>query len=158
MDDCQTITGTLPFYGTPPKKGVGKCTWCRCLFKIDAVVACTRRRGTTHQWTSSQRHPTSPGTCHPRFRPPLGVTRPRRPVPAARRAGPLAAPRRGGAALACPMAPQHDGLPPPEHAAPARTTRTPSTSFTNGGRAPNVVPGFCRVYYYARQNDMKDPG
>jgi len=27
--------------------------------------------------------------------------------------------------------------------------------ITNGGRAPNVVPDFSEVYYYARQNDMK---
>jgi aminobenzoyl-glutamate utilization protein B len=27
--------------------------------------------------------------------------------------------------------------------------------ITNGGRAPNVVPDFAEVYYYARQNDMK---
>ena len=27
--------------------------------------------------------------------------------------------------------------------------------ITNGGQAPNVVPDFAEVYYYARHNDMR---
>ncbi len=27
--------------------------------------------------------------------------------------------------------------------------------ITNGGKAPNVVPDFAEVYYYARHNDMR---
>jgi len=131
------ITGTLRYYGTPAEEGgAGKVYMVRDgLFKdVDAVVAWHPGDGNDVNGTSSLANITGKF----RFR---GVS--------AHAAG---APERGRSAL--------DGVEAMDVMVNMLREHVPQDTrihyvITNGGRAPNVVPDFAEVYYYARQNDMR---
>ena len=131
------ITGTLRYYGTPAEEGgSGKVYMVRDgLFKdVDAVIAWHPGDVNNINGTSSQGNITGKF----RFR---GIS--------AHAAG---APERGRSAL--------DGVEAMNAMVNLMREHVPQDTrihyvITNGGRAPNVVPDFAEVYYYARQNDMK---
>src|SRR5688500_3387776 len=129
--------GTLKFFGTPAEEGgAGKVYMLRAgLFDdVDAVVS----------WHPGDRHAVSASSTlanvsgKVRFR---GVS--------AHAAG---APHRGRSAL--------DGVEAMNAMVNLMREHVPSDTrihyvITNGGGAPNVVPDFAEVYYYARHNDMR---
>ncbi len=129
--------GTLKFFGTPAEEGgAGKVYMLRAgLFDdVDAVVS----------WHPGDRHAVSASStlanvsAKVRFR---GVS--------AHAAG---APHRGRSAL--------DGVEAMNDMVNMMREHVPSDTrihyvITNGGSAPNVVPDFAEVYYYARHNDMR---
>jgi aminobenzoyl-glutamate utilization protein B len=130
-------SGTLRFYGTPAEEGgSGKVYMVRAgLFDdVDAVVS----------WHPGDRNAASASsslanvTGKFRFR---GTS-----------AHASAAPDRGRSAL--------DGVEAMNAMVNLMREHIPSDTrihyvITNGGRAPNVVPDFAEVYYYARHNDMR---
>ena len=129
--------GTLKFFGTPAEEGgSGKVYMLRAgLFDdVDAVVS----------WHAGDRNAVSAAsslanvTGKFRFR---GVS-----------AHASAAPHRGRSAL--------DGVEAMDMMVNMMREHIPSDArvhyvITNGGNAPNVVPDFSEVYYYARHNDMR---
>jgi aminobenzoyl-glutamate utilization protein B len=129
--------GTLKFFGTPAEEGgSGKVYMLRAgLFDdVDAVVS----------WHAGDRNAVSAAsslaniTGKFRFR---GVS-----------AHASAAPHRGRSAL--------DGVEAMDNMVNMMREHVPSDArihyvITNGGNAPNVVPDFAEVYYYARHNDMR---
>jgi aminobenzoyl-glutamate utilization protein B len=131
------ITGTLRFYGTPAEEGgSGKVYMVRDgLFKdVDAVIVWHPGDANGIDGSVSQANVTGKF----RFR---GVS--------AHAAG---APERGRSAL--------DGVEAMNAMVNMMREHVPQDTrihyvITNGGRAPNVVPDFAEVYYYARQHDMK---
>ncbi|MCU0647748.1 MAG: amidohydrolase [Gemmatimonadaceae bacterium] len=130
------VTGTLRFYGTPAEEGgSGKVYMVRDgLFRdVDAVVS----------WHPADRNQVSASTTLAnitgkfRFR---GVS-----------SHAAAAPERGRSAL--------DGVEAMDMMVNMLREHVPSDTrihyvITNGGRAPNVVPDFAEVYYYARHSNM----
>jgi aminobenzoyl-glutamate utilization protein B len=130
-------SGTLRFYGTPAEEGgSGKVYMIRAgLFDdVDAVVS----------WHPGDRNASSASstlanvTGKFRFR---GVS-----------AHASTAPDRGRSAL--------DGVEAMNAMVNLMREHVPSDArihyvITNGGKAPNVVPDFAEVYYYARHNDMR---
>jgi aminobenzoyl-glutamate utilization protein B len=130
-------TGTLRYYGTPAEEGgSGKVYMVRDgLFRdVDAVIAWHPGDVNDINGTSSQGNITGKF----RFR---GVS--------AHAAG---APERGRSAL--------DGVEALNVMVNMMREHVPQDTrihyvITSGGRAPNVVPDFAEVYYYARQNDMR---
>jgi aminobenzoyl-glutamate utilization protein B len=129
--------GTIRFYGTPAEEGgSGKVYMLRAgLFEdVDAVVG----------WHPGDRNASSASstlanvTGKFRFR---GLS-----------AHASAAPDRGRSAL--------DGVEAMNHMVNMMREHIPSDTrihyvITNGGKAPNVVPDYAEVYYYARHNDMR---
>jgi aminobenzoyl-glutamate utilization protein B len=129
--------GTLKFFGTPAEEGgSGKVYMIRAgLFDdVDAVVA----------WHAGDRNAVSASstlaniTAKVRFR---GVS-----------AHASSAPHRGRSAL--------DGVEAMNAMVNLMREHIPSDArihyvITNGGQAPNVVPDFAEVYYYARHHDMR---
>ncbi|MGH9174572.1 MAG: amidohydrolase, partial [Vicinamibacterales bacterium] len=129
--------GTVKFLGTPAEEGgAGKVYMLRAgLFDdVDAVVS----------WHAGDRNAVSMSStlanvsAKVRFR---GIS--------AHAAG---APHRGRSAL--------DGVEAMNDMVNLMREHVPSDSrihyvITNGGSAPNVVPDFAEVYYYARHNDMR---
>jgi aminobenzoyl-glutamate utilization protein B len=129
--------GTIKFFGTPAEEGgSGKVYMLRAgLFDdVDAVVA----------WHAGDRNAVSAAsslaniTAKVRFR---GVS-----------AHASSAPHRGRSAL--------DGVEAMNAMVNLMREHIPSDArihyvITNGGQAPNVVPDFSEVYYYARHNDMR---
>jgi aminobenzoyl-glutamate utilization protein B len=130
-------TGTLRFYGTPAEEGgSGKVYMLRAgLFDdVDAVV--TMHPGDRNAASASSTLANITGKF--RFR---GVS-----------AHASSAPHRGRSAL--------DGVEAMNAMVNLMREHVPSDSrmhyvITNGGQAPNVVPDFAEVYYYARHNDMR---
>ena len=130
-------SGTLKFFGTPAEEGgAGKVYMLRAgLFDdVDAVVS----------WHPGDRNAVSAAsslaniTAKFRFR---GVS-----------AHASAAPHRGRSAL--------DGVEAMDAMVNMMREHVPSDArihyvITQGGQAPNVVPDFAEVYYYARHNDMR---
>jgi aminobenzoyl-glutamate utilization protein B len=130
-------SGTLRFYGTPAEEGgSGKVYMLRAgLFDdVDAVVG----------WHPGDRNAASASstlanvTGKFRFR---GIS-----------AHASSAPDRGRSAL--------DGVEAMDNMVNMMREHIPSDTrihyvITNGGKAPNVVPDFAEVYYYARHNDMR---
>jgi aminobenzoyl-glutamate utilization protein B len=130
-------TGTLRFYGTPAEEGgAGKVFMVRDgLFDdVDAVVAW--HPGDRNEATSSSSLANVNGKF--RFR---GVS-----------AHAAAAPERGRSALDAVEALDYMVNMMREHV--PQETRIHYV-ITNGGKAPNVVPDFAEVYYYARHPDMR---
>jgi aminobenzoyl-glutamate utilization protein B len=129
--------GTIKFFGTPAEEGgSGKVYMIRAgLFDdVDAVVS----------WHPGDRNAVSGAsslanvTAKVRFR---GVS-----------AHASSAPHRGRSAL--------DGVEAMNAMVNLMREHVPSDArihyvITNGGLAPNVVPDFAEVYYYARHNDMR---
>jgi aminobenzoyl-glutamate utilization protein B len=129
--------GTIKFFGTPAEEGgSGKVYMVRAgLFDdVDAVVS----------WHAGDRNAVSAAsslanvTAKVRFR---GVS-----------AHASSAPHRGRSAL--------DGVEAMNAMVNLMREHIPSDArihyvITNGGLAPNVVPDFSEVYYYARHNDMR---
>ncbi len=129
--------GTVKFFGTPAEEGgSGKVYMIRAglLDDVDAVVA----------WHPGDRNAVSASstlanvTAKVRFR---GVS-----------AHASSAPHRGRSAL--------DGVEAMNTMVNLMREHIPSDArihyvITNGGQAPNVVPDFAEVYYYARHNDMR---
>lgn len=130
-------SGTIKFFGTPAEEGgSGKVYMLRAgLFDdVDAVVS----------WHAGDRNAVSASstlanvTAKVRFR---GVS-----------AHASSAPHRGRSAL--------DGVEAMNAMVNLMREHVPSDArihyvITNGGLAPNVVPDFSEVYYYARHNDMR---
>lgn len=131
------ITGTVRYYGTPAEEGgSGKVYMVRDgLFRdVDAVIAWHPGDGNSITGSTSLANVT--GTF--RFR---GVS-----------AHAASAPERGRSAL--------DGVEALNVMVNMMREHVPQETrihyvITNGGRAPNVVPDFAEVYYYARHWDMK---
>lgn len=129
--------GTLRFYGTPAEEGgAGKVYMFRAgLFAdVDAVV--TMHPGDRNAASASSNLANITGKF--RFR---GLS-----------AHAAAAPERGRSAL--------DGVEAMNHMVNMLREHVDSDArihyvITNGGKAPNVVPDFAEVYYYARHNDMR---
>ncbi|MCC7126834.1 MAG: amidohydrolase [Acidobacteria bacterium] len=129
--------GTLRFYGTPAEEGgAGKVYMLRAgLFAdVDAVV--TMHPGDRNAASASSNLANITGKF--RFR---GLS-----------AHAAAAPERGRSAL--------DGVEAMNHMVNMLREHVNSDArihyvITNGGKAPNVVPDFAEVYYYARHNDMR---
>jgi aminobenzoyl-glutamate utilization protein B len=129
--------GTLRFYGTPAEEGgAGKVYMLRAgLFDdVDAVV--TMHPGDRNAASASTNLANITGKF--RFR---GLS-----------AHASAAPDRGRSAL--------DGVEAMNAMVNLMREHVPSDArihyvITNGGKAPNVVPDFAEVYYYARHNDMR---
>ena len=129
--------GTIKFFGTPAEEGgSGKVYMLRAgLFDdVDVVVS----------WHAADRNAVSAAsslanvTAKVRFR---GVS-----------AHASTAPHRGRSAL--------DGVEAMNAMVNLMREHVPSDArihyvITNGGQAPNVVPDFAEVYYYARHNDMR---
>ncbi len=130
-------SGTLRFFGTPAEEGgSGKVYMLRAgLFDdVDAVV--TWHPGDRNAASASSTLANVTGKF--RFR---GVS-----------AHASSAPDRGRSAL--------DGVEAMNAMVNLMREHIPSDTrihyvITNGGRAPNVVPDFAEVYYYARHNDMR---
>jgi aminobenzoyl-glutamate utilization protein B len=130
-------SGTLRFYGTPAEEGgSGKVYMLRAgLFDdVDAVV--TMHPGDRNAASASSTLANITGKF--RFR---GLS-----------AHASSAPHRGRSAL--------DGVEAMNHMINLMREHIPSDArihyvITNGGQAPNVVPDFAEVYYYARHNDMR---
>jgi aminobenzoyl-glutamate utilization protein B len=131
------ITGTLRYYGTPAEEGgSGKVYMVRDgLFRdVDAVIAWHPGDMNDINGTSTLANVTGKF----RFR---GVS-----------AHAAASPERGRSAL--------DGVEAMNAMVNLMREHVPQETrihyvITNGGRAPNVVPDFAEVYYYARHFDMK---
>jgi len=129
--------GTLRFYGTPAEEGgAGKVYMLRAgLFAdVDAVV--TMHPGDRNAASASSNLANITGKF--RFR--------------GQSAHAAAAPERGRSAL--------DGVEAMDHMVNMLREHVDSDArihyvITNGGKAPNVVPDFAEVYYYARHNDMR---
>lgn len=129
--------GTLRFYGTPAEEGgAGKVYMLRAgLFDdVDAVV--TMHPGDRNAASASSNLANITGKF--RFH---GLS-----------AHAAAAPERGRSAL--------DGVEAMNHMVNLLREHVDSDArihyvITNGGKAPNVVPDFAEVYYYARHNDMR---
>ena len=131
------VAGTLRFYGTPAEEGgSGKVYMVRAgLFKdVDAAVS----------WHPGDRNDADPNSTLAnvsakfRFR---GVS-----------AHAAAAPDKGRSAL--------DGVEAMNHMVNMMREHVPQETrihyvITRGGLAPNVVPDFAEVFYYARHNDMR---
>jgi aminobenzoyl-glutamate utilization protein B len=131
------IAGTVRFYGTPAEEGgAGKVYMVRDgLFNdVDVVVA----------WHPADQNAADPSSTLAnvgakfRFH---GIS-----------AHAAAAPDKGRSAL--------DGVEAMDNMVNMMREHIPSDTrihyvITNGGRAPNVVPDFAEVYYYARHNDMR---
>ena len=131
------VAGTLRFYGTPAEEGgSGKVYMVRDgLFDdVDAVVT----------WHPGDRNAASSGSTLAnigakfRFH---GIS-----------AHAAAAPDKGRSAL--------DAVEAMDNMVNMMREHVPSDTrihyvITNGGKAPNVVPDFAEVYYYARHNDMR---
>ncbi|NOT09120.1 MAG: amidohydrolase [Gemmatimonadales bacterium] len=129
--------GTVRFYGTPAEEGGGgKIYMVRAgLFKdVDAVVSW--HPGDVNQITRA----TTLANTSAKFRF-HGVS-----------AHAAAAPEQGRSALDAVEAMNHMVNLMREHV-PAETRI--HYIITNGGKAPNVVPDFAEVYYYARHSDMR---
>jgi aminobenzoyl-glutamate utilization protein B len=130
-------TGTLKFFGTPAEEGgSGKVYMLRAgLFDdVDAVVS----------WHPGDRNAVSAGSTLANV---TGKVRFR-----GQSAHASTAPDRGRSAL--------DGVEAMNAMVNLMREHVPSDSrihyvITNGGSAPNVVPDFAEVYYYARHNDMR---
>ena len=130
-------SGTVRFYGTPAEEGgSGKVYMVRAgLFDdVDAVVSWHPGDHNGADADSTLANVTGKF----RFR---GIS--------SHAAG---APERGRSAL--------DGVEAMDHMVNLMREHIPSDArvhyvITNGGRAPNVVPDFAEVYYYARHNDMR---
>ena len=131
------IAGTLRFYGAPAEEGgSGKVYLVRDgYFKdVDAAITWHPEDANRVAGQSSQANVTGKFRFH-------GIS-----------AHAAAAPDRGRSAL--------DGVEIMDVAVNFMREHVPQDTrihyvITNGGRAPNVVPDFAEVYYYARQNDMK---
>ena len=129
--------GTLRFYGTPAEEGgSGKVYMLRAgLFDdVDAVVT----------WHPGDRNASSASSTLANI---TGKFRFR-----GQSAHASSAPDRGRSAL--------DGVEAMNAMVNMMREHVPSDArihyvITNGGRAPNVVPDFAEVYYYARHNDMR---
>ncbi len=129
--------GTLRFYGTPAEEGGGgKVYMLRAgLFSdVDAVV--TMHPGDRNAASASSNLANISGKF--RFH---GIS-----------AHAAAAPERGRSAL--------DGVEAMDNMVNMLREHVDSDArihyvITNGGQAPNVVPDFAEVYYYARHNDMR---
>jgi aminobenzoyl-glutamate utilization protein B len=129
--------GTVKFFGTPAEEGgAGKVYMLRAgLFDdVDAVVA----------WHAGDRNAVNAASslanvsAKVRFR--------------GRSAHAASAPHRGRSAL--------DGVEAMNDMVNLMREHVPADTrihyvITNGGSAPNVVPDFAEVYYYARHNDMR---
>jgi aminobenzoyl-glutamate utilization protein B len=130
-------SGTLRFYGTPAEEGgSGKVYMLRAgLFDdVDAVVS----------WHPGDRNASSASSSLANV---TGKFRFR-----GQSAHASAAPDRGRSAL--------DGVEAMDHMVNLMREHVPSDTrihyvITSGGKAPNVVPDFAEVYYYARHNDMR---
>ena len=130
-------SGTLRFYGTPAEEGGGgKVYMLRAgLFSdVDAVV--TMHPGDRNAASASSNLANISGKF--RFH---GIS-----------AHAAAAPERGRSAL--------DGVEAMDNMVNMLREHVDSDArihyvITNGGQAPNVVPDFAEVYYYARHNDMR---
>ncbi len=134
---ANNVKGTLRFYGTPAEEGgSGKVYMVRDgLFDdVDAVVT----------WHPGDRNAASSGSTLAnvgakfRFH---GIS-----------AHAAAAPDKGRSAL--------DAVEAMDNMVNMMREHVPSDTrihyvITNGGKAPNVVPDFAEVYYYARHNDMR---
>jgi aminobenzoyl-glutamate utilization protein B len=131
------VQGTLRFYGTPAEEGgSGKVYMVRDgLFNdVDAVVAWHPGGSNGVAVSSTLANITGKFRFH-------GIS-----------AHAAAAPDRGRSAL--------DAVEIMDVAVNFMREHVPQDTrihyvITNGGRAPNVVPDFAEVYYYARQNDMR---
>jgi aminobenzoyl-glutamate utilization protein B len=129
--------GTLKFFGTPAEEGgAGKVYMLRAgLFDdVDAVV--TMHPGDRNAVSASST--LANVSAKFRFR---GIS-----------AHAASAPHRGRSAL--------DGVEAMDDMVNMMREHVPSDTrihyvITNGGSAPNVVPDFAEVYYYARHNDMR---
>jgi aminobenzoyl-glutamate utilization protein B len=130
------VGGTLRFYGTPAEEGgSGKVYMVRDgLFDdVDAVIAW--HPGDRNEVTGTSSMANVSGKV--RFR---GVS-----------AHAAASPEHGRSAL--------DAVEAMDHMVNLLREHVPDGTrihyvITNGGRAPNVVPDFAEVYYYARHNDV----
>ncbi len=131
------VSGTLRFYGTPAEEGgSGKVYMVRDgLFNdVDAVVAWHPGGSNGVSVTSTLANITGKFRFH-------GIS-----------SHAAAAPERGRSAL--------DAVEIMDVAVNFMREHVPQDTrihyvITNGGKAPNVVPDFAEVYYYARQNDMR---
>jgi aminobenzoyl-glutamate utilization protein B len=129
--------GTIRFYGTPAEEGgSGKVYMLRAgLFDdVDAVVG----------WHPGDRNASSASSTLANV---TGKFRFR-----GQSAHASTAPDRGRSAL--------DGVEAMNHMVNLMREHVPSDArihyvITSGGKAPNVVPDFAEVYYYARHNDMR---
>jgi len=133
---ANAVSGTVRFYGTPAEEGgSGKVYMVRDgLFNdVDAVVA----------WHPGDQNAADPhstlATVTAKFRF-HGIS-----------SHAAAAPEKGRSAL--------DAVEAMDNMVNMMREHVPSDArihyvITNGGRAPNVVPDFAEVYYYARHNDM----
>ena len=129
--------GTLRFYGTPAEEGgAGKVYMVRAGLFSDVDTVVTMHPGDRNASSASSTLANITGKF--RFR---GVS-----------AHASTAPDRGRSAL--------DGVEAMNTMVNLMREHVPSDArihyvITNGGRAPNVVPDFAEVYYYARHNDMR---
>jgi len=129
--------GTLRFYGTPAEEGgAGKVYMLRAGLFSDVDVVVTMHPGDRNAASASSNLANITGKF--RFR---GIS-----------AHAAAAPERGRSAL--------DGVEAMDAMVNMLREHVDSDArihyvITNGGKAPNVVPDFAEVYYYARHNDMR---
>jgi aminobenzoyl-glutamate utilization protein B len=129
--------GTVRFYGTPAEEGgSGKVYMVRAGLFQDVDVAVAWHPGDRNQVSASSTLANINGKF--RFR---GVS-----------SHASAAPEKGRSAL--------DGVEAMNHMVNLLREHVPSDTrihyvITRGGSAPNVVPDFAEVYYYARQPDMR---
>jgi aminobenzoyl-glutamate utilization protein B len=130
-------SGTLRFYGTPAEEGgAGKVYMLRAGLFADVDTVVTMHPGDRNAASASSNLANITGKF--RFR---GLS-----------AHAAAAPERGRSAL--------DGVEAMDHMVNMLREHVDSDArihyvITNGGKAPNVVPDFAEVYYYARHNDMR---
>lgn len=130
-------SGTIRFFGAPAEEGGGgKVYMIRAGLFRDVDVAITWHPGDANQVTRA----TSLANVAAKFRF-RGVS-----------AHAAAAPEQGRSAL--------DGVEAMDAMVNLMREHVPSETrihyvITNGGRAPNVVPDFAEVYYYARHSDMR---
>ena len=130
-------TGTLRFYGTPAEEGgAGKVYMLRAGLFADVDVVVTMHPGDRNAASASSNLANITGKF--RFR--------------GQSAHAAAAPERGRSAL--------DGVEAMDHMVNMLREHVDSDArihyvITNGGKAPNVVPDYAEVYYYARHNDMR---
>src|SRR5690606_38625437 len=129
--------GTIRFFGTPAEEGgSGKVYMVRAGLFDDVDTVVTMHPGDRNASSASSTLANVNGKF--RFR---GVS-----------AHASSAPDRGRSAL--------DGVEAMNAMVNLMREHIPSDArihyvITNGGRAPNVVPDFAEVYYYARHNDMQ---
>jgi aminobenzoyl-glutamate utilization protein B len=130
-------SGTLRVYGTPAEEGgAGKVYMLRAGLFADVDTVVTMHPGDRNAASASSNLANITGKF--RFR---GLS-----------AHAAAAPDRGRSAL--------DGVEAMDHMVNMLREHVDSDArihyvITHGGRAPNVVPDFAEVYYYARHNDMR---